>query len=251
MAKKPTYEELEQSIKDLENKVLSRNHLEEMYRVLVEHSLQGLIIIQDARVVYSNDAFSEISGYTVDEILSLSPDEVQAMIHPDDQALVWGRYQARLEGKPVPPRYEYRGIRKDGSVRWLEMISNRIEFQGKVVIQAAIIDVTDRKLAEEALRKSEQEKSAILDSLVEHVIHEDKDMKIQWANQAACESVGMALEELINQHCYEVWPRRSDPCPDCPVMKAIKTGTPQEIEKATPDGRNWFIRGYPLRDARG
>jgi two-component system cell cycle sensor histidine kinase/response regulator CckA len=110
---------------------------------------------------------------------------------------------------------------------------------------------TERTLIEEALKKSEQEKSAILDSLVEHVIHEDKDMKIQWANQAACDSAGMTLEELINRHCYEIWPQRSEPCPDCPVIKAIATGKPQQIEKATPDGRNWFIRGYPLRDARG
>ena len=102
-----------------------------------------------------------------------------------------------------------------------------------------------------AHQESEQEKEAILNSLVEHVIHEDKEMKILWANRAACESAGLTCEQLIGRHCYEVWLQRSDPCMDCPVVKAMKTRQPQEIAKKTPDGRAWFIRGYPMRDANG
>ncbi len=102
------------------------------------------------------------------------------------------------------------------------------------------------------LEKSEAvlEKEAILNTLVEHVIHEDREMKILWANGAACDSAGLSCEELIGRHCYEIWPKRSDPCPDCPVMKAMETGQLQEMEKMTSDGRFWFIRGYPLRDEK-
>jgi PAS domain S-box-containing protein len=100
-------------------------------------------------------------------------------------------------------------------------------------------------------KESEAEKGVILDSLVEHVIYEDKEMKILWANRAATESAGLVYEQLIGRHCYEVWPQRSDPCPDCPVVKAMETGEPQEITKKTPDGRAWFIRGYPVRDVNG
>ncbi len=100
-------------------------------------------------------------------------------------------------------------------------------------------------------QESERGKEAILNSLVEHVIHADKEMKILWANRAACESVGLTCEQLIGRHCYEVWLQRSDPCPDCPVVKAMETCRPQEIVKYTPDGRAWFIRGYPVRDANG
>ena len=98
---------------------------------------------------------------------------------------------------------------------------------------------------------SEQEKAIILDSLVEHVIYEDKEMRILWANRAACESAGLVSEQLIGRHCYEVWPQRSDPCPDCPVLKAMETGQSHKITKKTPDGRAWFIRGYPVRDVNG
>ena len=57
-------------------------------------------------------------------------------------------------------------------------------------------------------QESEQEKAVILDSLVEHVIYEDKEMKILWANRAASESAGLVYEQLIGRHCYEVWPQR-------------------------------------------
>jgi PAS domain S-box-containing protein len=98
---------------------------------------------------------------------------------------------------------------------------------------------------------SERGKEAILNSIVEHVIHADKEMKVLWANRAACESAGLTCEQLIGRHCYEVWLQRSDPCPDCPVVKAMETCKPQEIVKYTSDGRAWFIRGYPVRDANG
>lgn len=91
----------------------------------------------------------------------------------------------------------------------------------------------------------------ILDSLVEHVIYEDIDMKILWPNQAACRSVNMSRKELIGRYCYEVWSNRTTPCPDCPVVKAIQTGQPQMVEKSTLDGKFWSIRGNPVRNEKG
>lgn len=94
-------------------------------------------------------------------------------------------------------------------------------------------------------------KETILNSLMEHVIHQSTEMKILWANRAACESAGLALEELVGCHCYEIWPQRTDPCPGCPVLKAMKTGQRQEVEKITPDGRARVIQGSPVRDSNG
>lgn len=104
-----------------------------------------------------------------------------------------------------------------------------------------------RKLPGELAKGTEHE-DVILDSLVEHVIHQDTKMRILWANRAACESAGLTREELLGRHCYEIWLQREAPCADCPVLKAMKTGQPQKIEKFTSDGKAWFIRGYPVRD---
>jgi PAS domain S-box-containing protein len=198
MAQVPTYDELQKRVQELETQTLSRSHIEEMYRLLVEHSLQGLVIIQEAHIVFANAAFTEISGYTIDELLSLSPDEVRAIIHPEDQALVWKRFQARLEGKPTPPRYEYRGIRKDGTVRWLEMVASRIEFRGKHAIQGAIFDVTDRKQAEEALLESEEKYRLFVENANEGIVL-TKDGKLTYINPRALEVMGYPEDEMISR----------------------------------------------------
>jgi len=101
------------------------------------------------------------------------------------------------------------------------------------------------------LRKEKLERESILDSLVEHVIYEDTELRIRWPNRAACESAGLEREKLIGRHCYEVWPNRDTVCEDCPVNRALETGQPQEVEKTTADGRSWYVRGYPVRNEEG
>ncbi|MBU7035789.1 MAG: PAS domain S-box protein, partial [Theionarchaea archaeon] len=127
------------------------------YRFLVDHSLQGIIVTQGYRYVFVNPAFAEIVGYKPEELLSMSPEQVKATIHPGDQAMVWERHQERLKGGPVPPRYELRVIRKDGAVRWIEQFAVRTEFDGKPAVQTSIIDITERKTAEEQIREFNQE----------------------------------------------------------------------------------------------
>ncbi|MFH1242575.1 MAG: PAS domain S-box protein [Pseudomonadota bacterium] len=101
------------------------------------------------------------------------------------------------------------------------------------------------------LKKSEHEKGDILDTITEHVIYHDTDQRVLWANRAAGESVGATPEELIGRHCYEIWHQRAEPCEDCPVIEAIRTGRPHEREGTRLDGRIFFMRGYPFRDANG
>ncbi len=119
------------------------------------------------------------------------------------------------------------------------------------LIQELRIHQGEVEMQNEALRKSEQEKKAVLDSLLEHVIYQDREMKILWANKAACESVSKKREDLLGRYCYEVWADRRSPCDDCPITKARDTEQPQTVEKKTPDGRWWYIQGSAVRDDDG
>ncbi len=130
-----------------------------------------------------------------------------------------------------------------------QLVSELLELRRRVTELEAI--EVKHIASETALKQAEEEKQTILDSLVEHVVYHDMDMKVLWANRAACESVGMSREELIGRQCYEIWAKRSDLCEDCPVEKARETGQPQALEKTTPDGRSWFIQGSPVRDNNG
>ena len=137
------------------------------YRTLVEHSLQGLAILQDTRIVFCNKAYAKIYGYSVEELLSFSPQEFIALTHPEDQALVLGQISDGLAGKPVPSRYEYRGIKKDGTVCWLEVFASLAEYEGRPAMQAFFIDITERKRVMTALRESEERFRLITETMNE------------------------------------------------------------------------------------
>ena len=112
-------------------------------------------------------------------------------------------------------------------------------------------DITKQKQAEESLKKEEQEKSMILGAVSDHIIYYDTEQNIIWANQAASDSLGLSNEEIIGRKCYELWQNRKEPSEICPVLRALETGKTQIDEVKTPDGRVWFISGFPVRDDNG
>ncbi len=133
--------------------ITGRKQAEEAYRLLVEQSLQELLIMQESKIVFANPAAVHQSGYTREELLGMSEDEVYRMVHPDDRDEVRRQSLARLAGQPAPERQEFRLTSKSGVVRWVESLSVRIEYQGKPSVQTAQIDITERKLTEERLRQ--------------------------------------------------------------------------------------------------
>jgi PAS domain S-box-containing protein len=135
---------------------------EEKFRTMVENSLQGIFIFQDSGVVYANEALEQVTGYRTEELLSLPFEKLRGLVHPDDQDMVWGRLADRLAGKDVPSRYEFKVVRKDGKPRWLEMISGRIEYDGKPAVQGAVIDITEQQQADEQIQASLREKEVML-----------------------------------------------------------------------------------------
>ncbi|MBP1740947.1 MAG: signal transduction histidine kinase with receiver domain [Deltaproteobacteria bacterium] len=131
---------------------------EDKYRTLLEHSLQGTWVIQDMRAVFCNQTFADMGGWTIPEVLSWSPEELSNIIHPDDQKRVWGRFRERLEGKQLPLTInELRAFRKDGSVAWIEYDARKITLSGRPAMLISVLDITERKRAEEALRKAHDE----------------------------------------------------------------------------------------------
>ncbi|MBW1803723.1 MAG: PAS domain-containing protein [Deltaproteobacteria bacterium] len=94
-------------------------------------------------------------------------------------------------------------------------------------------------------------KEILLNNLKELVSHESADMRILWANRVACLRGGMTIDEIVGRYCYTVWAGRTEPCPDCPVLNAMKTGKPHSREVYDKRGNAWLIHGYPIRDAGG
>jgi|GEM_PF-667295 len=120
---------------------------EEKYRQLTERSVFGVFIIQDAKMVYVNPSFAKMFGYSPREIIGrLNP---RALIHPEDVAAVTKSIQERLAGKNQTGNNGYKGIKKDGSIIYMEVHGMRIDYQGKPAVMGTLVDITERKRSEQ------------------------------------------------------------------------------------------------------
>jgi len=159
---------------------------------------------------------------------------------------------------------EFLAKRKNGSTFIAKGLATviRNEKNEKIGYQSSCIDVTNQiknkehleELVKERTSKlysSEKEKSIILNSTKELFCFYNTELQIIWLNKAAAESVGKKPDDLIGKHCYKFWNKSDKPCKNCPVLLSLKTGKPQEIQKQTPDGRHWYIRGYPIFNENG
>jgi len=127
---------------------------EEKYRHLIEHANEAIVVAQDGMLRLVNHRAVEFTGYSEQELLSMS---FSAFIHPDDRALVMGRFQKRLKGEELPPRYAFRLSPKDTSTRWVEISAVAIDWDGRPATLNFLTDITERMRAEEALLKNAEE----------------------------------------------------------------------------------------------
>lgn len=127
---------------------------EERYRLLTQHSLTGIYIHQDGAFVFVNDTLANMIGYPPGDMLGRP---FWDFVHPEDRELVKTRGLARENGHPGIPNYEFRLSCKNGSTLWIELLASTILYGGRSANMGNVADVTERKSAEDALRKAHEE----------------------------------------------------------------------------------------------
>jgi PAS domain S-box-containing protein len=180
---------------------------EEKYSGLVENSLTGIYIDQDRKIVFANKRFAEIYGYPVEELLGI---ETWKLVHPQDRALTDSIRTKRLEGKYAPSEYEAKGLTKDSESIWITRRNARIEYKGKPAILGNIADITERKMAEEGLRESEERYRAVLEASPDPIVVYDMEGKCTYINPAFTTVFGWTPEKLSGKKLDyvpdESWP---------------------------------------------
>lgn len=237
--------------------------IEEKYRTLVEQSLQGIFIAQGPpfRLVFVNPAAAEIWGYTPEELTSLPPEEAFSLLHPDDHAVAWQRFANIRERKAVSP-HEFRLIRKDGTVRWVAMFGRLIEYQGDLAFQVAILDITERKHAEEVLHRERDLVGRIMETSPMGITVVSREGQIVFANFHAERVLGLTRDE-ITQRDYNApewritdYDGRPFPDEELPFQRVMSTGQPAfDVRHAIewPNGQRVLlsINAAPLFDEAG
>jgi PAS domain S-box-containing protein len=133
----------------------------EQYRVLVDHANEAIVVLQEGRVKFVNRTTLRLFGAESEQ--DLADRLLTDFVHPDDRARMVENYVKRIKGEPVPERNQYRLITKDGVVHWAEIGSTLVGWNGKPATSNFLTDITERKLAEEAMLESERKYSTLVE----------------------------------------------------------------------------------------
>jgi len=147
----------EGTVEDITERKLTEKALlesEERYRLVVEGSLQGILIHQDGYIRYANEALARMFDYDGPEELIGRP-LWETFVHPESLQVLARRTQEILDGLPTPPHPGWRATGKHGREIWVATAASRIDLNGQGAVVAFYLDITERVRAEEERKKLE------------------------------------------------------------------------------------------------
>jgi PAS domain S-box-containing protein len=179
---------------------------EERFRSLFAAAATGIAIsTPNGSYLRANAAYCRMLGYTEDELRALN---MASVTHPDDLSLNLRLRDELLGGKRESFFMEKRYLRNNGEVLWARAsVSATHSPRGDITTLMVISeDITERKLAEEALRQSE-ERLRLITNLVPHgIFAKDAAGRHIFANPALAELSGFSIEEIIGKDDFELVP---------------------------------------------
>jgi len=173
----------------------------ERHRSLIEQSPVAISIVQDGRFVYMNPTGCELIGCTLEE---LAGREVWTVVHPDDREMIHERTFRRQLGEPLPPRYEFRVVTKNGKMLWVELAAVPSVYEGRAAVMCYMADVTDRKRAEQGLRLAEARYRELYENATDIIYTHDLDGHITSVNVVAERVFGRPREALLGRNLRDL-----------------------------------------------
>ncbi len=224
---------------------------EERYRNIVETANEGIFLVNDeAKLTYANKKIEELSGYNLKEII-LRP--LWDFISEESMPIAKMNFEKRRQGIDVS--YELKLIRKDGSSVW-GFVSAKPFFNKDGMFTGylgMLTDITERKIAEEKLRQSEEKYRNIVETSNEGIYFVNDEGKVTFANKMM-ETSGYSLDEIIGRPVWNFIPKESLPVAKKEFEKRLKgiSGS-YELKLIRKDGSYiWtYITAKPFFNKKG
>jgi PAS domain S-box-containing protein len=159
---------------------------------------------------YISPAVERITGRPATYYLA-DPRRWWETLHPEDRPRLEAATARLLAERPPTAEREYRIIRPDGAVRWLRdsvSLTPRAGHPGGALrLDGVVTDVTERRQAEEALRRSEEKYRALVENLEQCVFLKDVSLRYAAANRPFCQALGRAEADILGRTDFDFYPR--------------------------------------------
>lgn len=173
------------------------------YREIFDKNYDAIFVhdIHTGLVVDINLKATEITGFSKAEIMNGHPDNLIAT----DEGFSWKEAQnyLRKAAEGQPQLFEWKSRRKDGSTFWCEVNLTKANIAGTDRILAFFHEISDRKEAEEKLRKSEESYRRIIETAQEGIWMVDQYNKTTYVNQMLCEIMEYSPAEMSGKSYFE------------------------------------------------
>ena len=165
---------------------------EEKYRNVVELASDGIVILQDGVIKYTNSRLMKLVGSTSEQVVG-SP--FTSYVHPDEAPKLGDNYRRRMTGEQFSSIYETVLVRPDGHLIYAELNAALIEFEGRPADMVFIRDISDRKQTEAASMRL----AMAVEQTADAVIITGTDGTIEYVNPAFERITGHSREEVLGK----------------------------------------------------
>lgn len=170
---------------------------EQQYRLVIENVSELIFLARDGKIIMANPKVFDFLGYSMERVFNTPFIEY---IHPDDRQMVLERHFKRLQGLiPEKETYEFRIVRNTGEIRYVEINTSLVEWDGKPTTIGFMRDVTERKRIEQQILMAKETYESIFNSVAEAIYIQDEDGRFIEVNLGAQLMYGYSRGELIGK----------------------------------------------------
>jgi len=223
---------------------------ERKFRVLAE-STSAAILVYRENFLYVNAAAERISGYSAQELLTKTLDE---LVHPDYRAAIAARLRQRLAGDTTPQHHQIAILTKTGDQRWIQISAGTIEYEGAPAGIATAFDITEQIAAQAALRASERQLAAVIDNTGVVIYVKDLEGRYLLVNHQFESVMGLPSSALLGKTDHDLFPRELADrmrANDRDVIAAAQVVRCEERAEQNDGVHDYISVKVPLRDDHG
>src|SRR5439155_14674785 len=180
--------------------------LADIFRIAFEKAAAGIsVAAPNGRYLHANRAFCEFVGYSLDELRSLT---IRDLMDPEEQRRGQELFNQMLAGQTGESRWERRYVHKSGLRLWALLTTTlvRDDQNAPLYFLSQVIDVSDRKVAEEAVQRADARSRALLAAMQDVIVVLDRDGTYVDVAPSATDRLYRPPHELLGRRLHEIFP---------------------------------------------